>query len=73
MVSLLIRKFFQESESWTKLEDGKRSCEVRVYSDHETGELRVSIEGDETLVKDYVGTRGLHLFVEEIRQYRKSR
>lgn len=73
MASVLIRKFFQDNTSWTRLEDGKVSCEVRVYSDHETGELRVSVEGDEELVQDYVGIQGLHLFVEEFRQYRKSR
>lgn len=73
MVSLLIRKFFQDNTSWTRLESGNGSCEVRVYSDHETGELRVSVDGDEVLARDYVGTQGLHLFVEEFRQFRKSR
>ena len=63
---MLIRKAIIDNECWTWIEDGKRKSEIRAYWDDETAETRLEIKGDRELIKEYIGQRGLHIFIEEL-------
>ena len=61
-----IRKAVIDNECWTWIEDKDRKCMIHAYWDDEKAETVLDIDGDRELIKEYVGQRGLHLFIEEL-------